>query len=140
MGSKPRGKVALGQFPGGNGQNGDAGVGLGGREAVAQEAWKHFNLLAFQSLIAIIWPMNSKHHKTLQSLLADPVNGNIEWARIEALLVALGCRVIEGPGSAVTFEHQGRKASFHRPHPAKEALRYRIKAVRELIEKIGAAA
>jgi len=84
--------------------------------------------------------MNSKHRKTLEALLADPINGNIEWARIEALLVALGCRVIEGPGSAVTFEHNGRKANFHRPHPAKEALRYRVKAVREFIEKIGVSA
>jgi hypothetical protein len=81
--------------------------------------------------------MNSKHHKTLEALLAEPANGNIEWTRIEALLVALGCRVVEGPGSAVTFEHRGRKANFHRPHPKKESLRYRVKAAREFIEKIG---
>lgn len=82
--------------------------------------------------------MNNQHRKTLSALMADPINGNIEWVRIEALLVALGCRVIEGPGSAVTFEHQGRRANFHRPHPGKEALRYRVLAVREFIEKIGA--
>jgi len=81
--------------------------------------------------------MNSKHRKTLESLLNEPINGNIEWTRIEALLVSFGCRVIEGPGSAVTFEYQGRRANFHRPHPAKEALRYRVKAAREFIEKIG---
>ena len=81
--------------------------------------------------------MNNKHRKTLDALLTDPVNGNLDWLRIEALLLALGCRVIEGPGSAVTFEHAGRRANFHRPHPGKEALRYRIKAVREFIEKIG---
>ena len=81
--------------------------------------------------------MHNKHRKTLAALLADPVNGNLEWLRIESLLLALGCRVIEGPGSAVTFEHEGRRANFHRPHPGKEALRYRIKAAREFIEKIG---
>ncbi len=70
--------------------------------------------------------------------MADSVNGNIDWVRIEALLIALECQVIEGPGSAVTFEHNGRKANFHRPHPGKEALRYRIEAVREFLEKIGA--
>src|SRR5659263_400532 len=96
-------------------------------------------MLALSLLGAIIQFMNSKHRKTLEALLADPVNGNLEWARIEALLIALGCRVIEGPGSAVTFEHNGRKANFHRPHPAKEALRYRVKAAREFIEKIGVA-
>lgn len=70
--------------------------------------------------------------------MADPVNGNIAWARIEALLLTLGCRVIEGSGSAVTFEHGGRRANFHRPHPAKEALRYRVMALREFLAKIGA--
>ena len=84
--------------------------------------------------------MNSKHRKTLVALMAEPINGNIDWARIEGLLLALGCRVIEGPGSAVTFEHQGRKANFHRPHPGKEALRYRVRAVREYLEKIGVTA
>ncbi|WP_281241828.1 type II toxin-antitoxin system HicA family toxin [Thiocapsa roseopersicina] len=42
---------------------------------------------------------------------------------MEALLVAVGCLVIEGSGSAVTFEKDGRKANFHRPHPRKEAPR-----------------
>lgn len=59
-------------------------------------------------------------------------------ARIESLLVALGCRVIEGPGSAVTFEHNGRKANFHRPFRGKEALRYRVLAALEFLERIGA--
>ena len=81
--------------------------------------------------------MNNKHRKTLDALLADPVNGNLDWLHIEALLREMGCRVIEGPGSPVTFEHAGRRANFHRPHPGKEALRYRVKAVREFIEQIG---
>lgn len=84
--------------------------------------------------------VNSKHRKTLDALLAASINGNLEWTRIEALFVALGCAVIEGPGSAVTFEHRGRKANFHRPHPGNEALRYRVLAAREYLEKIGATA
>ena len=81
--------------------------------------------------------MNSKHRKTLEAIWAEPANGNLEWARVEGLLVALGCRVVEGPGSSVTFEWQGRKASFHRPHPGKEALRYRVKAAREFLQHMG---
>lgn len=81
--------------------------------------------------------MNNKHRKILDAVLANPVNGNLEWVRIELLLIALGCRVIEGPGSAVTFEFKGQRANFHRPHPGKEALRYRVKAAREFIGKIG---
>ena len=68
---------------------------------------------------------------------ASESNGKLSWDRIEALLVALGCRVVAGPGSSVTFDWQGRKASFHRPHPGKEALRYRIKAVREVLAVMG---
>ena len=53
------------------------------------------------------------------------------------LLVAVGCRVIEGSGSSVTFEKNGMKVFFHRPHPQKQALRYRIKDAREFLNRIG---
>lgn len=81
--------------------------------------------------------MNGTQRKTLERVLSDLVNGNIEWARIESLLKAAGCRVIEGAGSSVTVEFNGRKMTLHRPHPGKEALRYRVLAVREFIERMG---
>lgn len=81
--------------------------------------------------------MNSKQKKTYDALIANPINGNIEWSRIESLLKSLGCNTFEGPGSAVTFEFEGMRATFHRPHPGKEALRYRVAAVREFIERAG---
>ena len=81
--------------------------------------------------------MNSAHRKTLERVFSEPVNGNIEWTRIEAMLKAAGCRVIDGAGSSVTFELGGRKLTLHRPHPRREALRYRVLAVREYIERIG---
>ncbi|MEP7302422.1 MAG: type II toxin-antitoxin system HicA family toxin [Caldimonas sp.] len=80
--------------------------------------------------------MNGSHRKTLERVLARPVNGNIEWSRIESMLKAAGCRVAEGAGSSVTFEFSGRKMTLHRPHPGKEALRYRVLAVREFIERM----
>jgi hypothetical protein len=81
--------------------------------------------------------VNGTHRKTLEKILADPVNGNFDWLRIESLLKALGCRLVEGAGSSVTFELNGRKLSLHRPHPGKEALRYRVLAVREFVQRIG---
>jgi len=81
--------------------------------------------------------VNTTHRKTLERLLTDPVNGNIEWTRIESMLKAAGCRIVEGAGSSVTFESSGRKMTLHRPHPGKEALRYRVVAVREFLEKTG---
>jgi len=81
--------------------------------------------------------MNNKHRKTLESIFSSPVNGNIEWARVESLLLAIGCQVAEGSGSSVMFEKNGERAYFHRPHPDKEALRYRIKDARAFLERIG---
>jgi HicA toxin of bacterial toxin-antitoxin, len=81
--------------------------------------------------------MNSKQTKALEAIFDLPVNGRIEWSRVESLLIALGCKVIEGPGSSITVAHSGRRATFHRPHPGKEALRYRIVAARDFIERIG---
>ena len=82
-------------------------------------------------------PVNGTHRKTLEKVLAAPLNGNIVWARIESMLKAAGCKVVEGAGSSVTFEFGGRKMTLHRPHPGKEAQRYRVSAVREFIERMG---
>jgi hypothetical protein len=75
--------------------------------------------------------------KTLEAIFSDPASGNLPWDRIEALFVALGCRVLEGSGSSVTFEKDGRRAYFHRPHPQREALIYRVRAAREFLIKLG---
>lgn len=80
--------------------------------------------------------MNSKQRKTLEAIFSDPVSGNLPWARVEALLMAIGCNVVEGSGSSVMFEKDGRRAYFHRPHPQREALVYRIRAVREFLLKL----
>ena len=81
--------------------------------------------------------MNSRQRKTLQLIWANPVNGNLEWARIESLLKSLGCTVVEGAGSSVTFDWQDMKLTLHRPHPGKEALRYRVSAARAFLDRMG---
>lgn len=81
--------------------------------------------------------MNSKHRKTLGLVFVDPVSGTIEWSAVEKLLVAAGARVIEGSGSRVRFEKNGEIETFHRPHPAKEAKRYQVRAARSFLERIG---
>jgi hypothetical protein len=81
--------------------------------------------------------MNKTHQKTLQTIFENPVNGAMKWSEIESLLISVGCRVVEGSGSSVTFEKNGLKVFFHRPHPQKEALRYRVKDARLFLQKIG---
>jgi hypothetical protein len=81
--------------------------------------------------------MNNTHRKTLAAVFADPVDGAIEWRRIESLLKAVGCAVVEGAGSSVTFEKDGLRAYFHRPHPSKDALRYRVRDARQFLKSLG---
>jgi hypothetical protein len=81
--------------------------------------------------------MNRKHRKVLAAVFTDPVSGTIEWAAIEGLLLAAGARLIEGRGSRVRFEKDGEVATFHRPHPAKEAKRYQVREARDFLTRIG---
>ena len=81
--------------------------------------------------------MNSRHRRTLAAVFAHPTSSNIAWDDVEALLIAAGCRKIEGSGSRVKVENKGLIAAFHRPHPAKEAKKYQVEDARQFLEKIG---
>ena len=81
--------------------------------------------------------MNSKYLKTLAAIFREPVPATLEWAKIEALFVALGAQRIEGRGSRVRFELKGVVATFHRPHPAKEAKPYQVRDARVFLEASG---
>ena len=70
-------------------------------------------------------------------MFADPVSATIIWADIESLLAAVGCTVIEAKGSGVKFAKGNVIASFHRPHPGKEAKRYQVRDAREYLTKLG---
>jgi hypothetical protein len=81
--------------------------------------------------------MNSKHRKTLEAIFGQPTPANLEWARIESLLMAVGCTVIEGRGSRVRFVYHQHVITFHRPHPAKEAKPYQVEEARAFLSLIG---
>lgn len=81
--------------------------------------------------------MNARQTKTLTAVFTEPVSGSVEGAAIEALLIAVGSRPIEGAGPRVRFECRGVVASFHRPHPQKEAKRYQVRDAREFLSKLG---
>lgn len=71
--------------------------------------------------------LNTRHQKTLQSIFSVPTPNSLEWRKIEALFIALGAKVSEGSGSRVRFEINEVVASFHRPHPDKEAKVYQVR-------------
>jgi hypothetical protein len=82
--------------------------------------------------------VNGKHRKTLQSLLRPPDIGDGRvFSHIEALVVALGGSIKEREGSRIKITLQGEQWHCHRPHPGKQAKRYQVEEIRELLERLG---
>lgn len=81
--------------------------------------------------------MNKRHQKTLEAIFSSPIPTSLEWKHIEALFIALGANVIEGRGSRVRFELNGVIATFHRPHPQKEAKPYQVRDAQRFLEQAG---
>lgn len=81
--------------------------------------------------------MNKAQQKMLELLLQKPTRSNIVWRHVESLFRAMGAKKIEGDGSRVRFELNGVIATFHRPHPRKEAKPYQVRDARAFLEKAG---
>lgn len=81
--------------------------------------------------------MNSKQKRTLAAIFKDPVSASMIWKDIEFLLVSIGAEVIEGNGSRVRFHKNGIIATFHRPHPKKEAKPYQVRGARTFLKQLG---
>jgi len=81
--------------------------------------------------------MNNKQRQTLAKIFEQPERSDIAWVDIEKLFEALGAEVVEGKGSRVRVFLKGRKAVFHRPHPAKETNKPTVRSVRRFLKEIG---
>jgi hypothetical protein len=81
--------------------------------------------------------MSSYHLRTLQAIFRDPVSATIVWADVEAMVLHYGGEIQQGRGSRVTFIIKGERAVFHRPHPKKEARRWAIRKLRQLLITVG---
>jgi hypothetical protein len=81
--------------------------------------------------------MNSKQRKVLALVYRDLIPKSLEWLQIENLLLAVGAELIEGNGSRVRFHKGNIVATFHRPHPKKEAKPYQIKDARNFLIQLG---
>ncbi len=81
--------------------------------------------------------MNSKHKRTLAAIYTDPVPASIGWKDIESLFIAIEAELIEGRGSRVRFQKQSIIATFHRPHPQKEAKPYQVQDARTFLKQLG---
>jgi hypothetical protein len=81
--------------------------------------------------------VNSKQRRTLTAIFARPTPATIQFAEVESLVKALGGTITERAGSRIKVEIGGEQWRCHRPHPGKEAKRYQIEEIRELLERIG---
>jgi hypothetical protein len=81
--------------------------------------------------------MNSKQKRTLDAIFEEPARANIDWKDIENLLSALGADLTEGRGSRLRVALNNVRASFHRPHPRKEAGRLMVRSVRRFLMEAG---
>lgn len=78
--------------------------------------------------------MKRKHHKTLESIFAYPVPGNIQWPDIVALFRELGAEVTEREGSRVGIRLFGDRRVFHRPHPSPDTDKGAVASIRKWLE------
>ena len=81
--------------------------------------------------------VNTKQRKSLAAIFARPTLASIVFADIESLIKALGGTVLEREGSRVSVQLMGEEWRCHKPHPGKEAKRYQVEQVRDLLERIG---
>lgn len=81
--------------------------------------------------------LSAKHLKTLELIFSAPTPTKLEWRKIESMLVALGAMTTEESGSRVRFEINQVVASFHRPHPEKEAKAYQVRDAKAFLLAVG---
>jgi len=81
--------------------------------------------------------MNNRQQKTLAAIFSNPMPKTMVWDDIEALMLAIGCKIIEGDGSRVRFIRDDVIGYFHRPHPKKEAAPYQIRDAKMFLTKLG---
>lgn len=81
--------------------------------------------------------MNKRHKKTLNSIFAQPISGNIQWRDVESLLTSLGAVLSERAGSRVAVLLNDRVAVFHRPHPGPNMDKGAVKDLRRFLESAG---
>lgn len=79
--------------------------------------------------------MKRKHQKTLESIFARPVSGNVKWRDIEALFVELGAEISEREGSRVAVILFCEVRVFHRSNPSPSTDKGAVAIIRKWFEQ-----
>jgi hypothetical protein len=78
--------------------------------------------------------LNARRARTLADIRRT--KSTIRRAQVEALFRALGATVVPGAGSRVIVKLNGRRAVFHRPHPAPTLSRPVVRSVAEFLSEV----
>ena len=81
--------------------------------------------------------VNKKHRTILELIFKKPIQSNVKWDDIEALLKSIGAEICEGSGSRVRTALNGVRAVFHRPHPRKETDKGALVSMQRFLENAG---
>lgn len=81
--------------------------------------------------------MSHKHERVLQSILQEPVSGNVHWREVESLLHHLGASVEPGHGARVRVVLNGVEGVLHRPHHSGVCTKDELRHVREYLVAAG---
>jgi len=79
----------------------------------------------------------ARHDRTLKAIFETPTRASIPWRDIESLFKHLGATIVEGRGSRIRVQLNEVVATFHRPHPQKEATKPCVESVRAFLEDAG---
>lgn len=75
----------------------------------------------------------SKKEKLLNKFLELPLRSDLTYLQLEALLLKLGYKKIEGDGSRVKFLKGDKPIMIHKPHPENILKKYVIKQLQEIL-------
>lgn len=81
--------------------------------------------------------MSQKHQRVLQSILQEPVSGNIHWREVESLLLHLGAVIEPGHGARLKVELNGVEGTLHRPHHSGVCSKQDIRHLRDYLAQVG---
>jgi hypothetical protein len=81
--------------------------------------------------------MELKNKRTLESIFARPVSGNIRWDDILSLFRELRAEIKEREGSRVEVFLFGEIRVYHRPHPRPDTDKGAVASIRKWLEQHG---
>lgn len=79
--------------------------------------------------------MNHRHRKVLHAIFAHPINANVHFKDVEAVLRELGAEIEEKSGSRIGVTLNGHTVAFH--HAQHDLPKEEVVLVRRFLEQCG---